>query len=68
MKLIVQIPRYNEKDTLPTMLADIHREIDGAEERQNPLIDKGSGGEPIQSLVIGTTWLMQGFVTRMMVA
>jgi glycosyltransferase involved in cell wall biosynthesis len=42
MKLIIQIPCYNEADTLPSVLADIPRSIDGIDEIEVLVIDDGS--------------------------
>jgi len=42
MKLIVQIPCYNEEGTLPATLADIPREIDGVDTVEILIIDDGS--------------------------
>ncbi len=39
MKLIVQIPCYNEEQTLPQTVADIPREIDGIDEVELLVID-----------------------------
>ncbi len=42
MKLIVQIPCYNEQDSLPQTLADIPREIEGIDAVEILVIDDGS--------------------------
>ena len=42
MKLIVQIPCYNERDTLPATLAAIPRRIEGIDEVEILVIDDGS--------------------------
>lgn len=42
MKLIVQIPCYNEEKTLPQTVADIPRRIDGVDEVEILIIDDGS--------------------------
>ena len=42
MKLIVQIPCYNEEHTLPQTYADIPKEIDGIDEVEVLIIDDGS--------------------------
>lgn len=42
MKLIVQIPCYNEENTLPQTYADIPRRIEGIDEVQVLVIDDGS--------------------------
>lgn len=42
MKLIVQIPCHNERDTLPQVLAEIPREIPGVDKVEVLVIDDGS--------------------------
>ena len=42
MKLCVQIPAYNEEQTLPQTLAEIPRQIDGVDEVEILVIDDGS--------------------------
>lgn len=42
MKLIVQIPCFNEEETLPAVLAGIPREIEGFDEVEILVIDDGS--------------------------
>lgn len=42
MKLIVQIPAYNEATTLPEVLQGIPRQIDGVDEVQILVVDDGS--------------------------
>ncbi len=42
MKLIVQIPCYNEADTLPATLADIPRHVEGVDEVEVLVVDDGS--------------------------
>jgi len=42
MKLIVQIPCYNEAQTLPATLADIPRQIEGIDEVEVLVVDDGS--------------------------
>lgn len=42
MKLIVQIPCYNEEATLPQTLADIPRRIDGIDQVEVLVVDDGS--------------------------
>ena len=41
-KLIIQIPCYNEADTLPATIADLPRTIDGVDEVEILVIDDGS--------------------------
>ena len=42
MKLIIQIPCYNEEETLPVALADLPRDIDGVDEIEYLIINDGS--------------------------
>ena len=42
MKLIIQIPCYNEEDTLPATLADLPRTIEGIDVIETLIIDDGS--------------------------
>jgi glycosyltransferase involved in cell wall biosynthesis len=42
MKLIIQIPCFNEEQTLPTTLAELPREVAGADEVEWLVIDDGS--------------------------
>jgi len=42
MKLIVQIPCYNEEETLPLTVRDIPRQIDGVDQVEILVIDDGS--------------------------
>ena len=45
MKLIIQIPCYNEAETLPETLADLPRHIDGIDVIETLVIDDGSEDE-----------------------
>ena len=47
MKLIVQIPCYNEEKTLPLTVKDIPRQIEGVEEIELLVIDDGSTDETV---------------------
>ncbi len=42
MKLIIQIPCYNEETTLPKVIADLPKKIDGIEAIETLVIDDGS--------------------------
>jgi len=48
MKLIVQIPCYNEEMTLPQTVHDISRKIEGVEEVEILIIDDGSKDQTVQ--------------------
>lgn len=48
MKLIVQIPCYNEKHTLPATVADIPRSIPGIDKVEILIIDDGSSDRTIE--------------------
>ena len=47
MKLIVQIPCYNEEATLPQTLADIPRQIEGIDEVEVLIVDDGSSDNTV---------------------
>ena len=48
MKLIVQIPCFNEEQTLPQTVADIPRQIDGIDELEILVIDDGSSDRTVK--------------------
>ena len=48
MKLIIQIPCYNEEETLPETLGDLPRELDGIETVEWLVIDDGSKDRTIE--------------------
>lgn len=48
MKLIVQIPCYNEEQTLPETVADIPRQIEGIDEIELLIIDDGSTDRTVE--------------------
>ena len=48
MKLIIQIPSYNEEDTLPGTLADLPRSIEGIDQVEWLVIDDGSSDRTIE--------------------
>src|SRR5918999_3599946 len=48
MKLIIQIPCYDEEETLPSTLADLPREIPGIETVEWLVIDDGSTDRTIE--------------------
>jgi glycosyltransferase involved in cell wall biosynthesis len=48
MKLIIQIPAYNEEQTLPLTLSKLPKEIDGIETIETLIIDDGSNDNTIE--------------------
>ena len=48
MKLIVQIPCYNEEKTLPQTVADIPRDIPGIDTVEILIIDDGSSDRTVE--------------------
>lgn len=48
MKLIIQIPCYNEEETLPTTYADLPKKIDGIDEIEYLIINDGSKDRTIE--------------------
>jgi glycosyltransferase involved in cell wall biosynthesis len=48
MKLIIQIPCFNEEDQLPATLADLPRQLDGVDEIEWLVIDDGSTDRTIE--------------------
>ena len=48
MKLIVQIPCYNEEETLPLVLADLPRDIEGIDVVEVLIIDDGSTDQTVE--------------------
>lgn len=48
MKLIIQIPCFNEEETLPATLADLPREVEGFDEVEWLVIDDGSVDKTIE--------------------
>ncbi len=48
MKLIIQIPCYNEEQTLPVVFADLPKQIDGIDEIETLIIDDGSTDRTVE--------------------
>ena len=49
MKLIIQIPCYNEQETLPDVIRDLPRELPGVDRIEYLVIDDGSADKTIQT-------------------
>jgi len=47
MKLIIQIPCFNEEKTLPATLSDLPKKIDGIDRIETLIIDDGSGDRTV---------------------
>ena len=48
MKLIIQIPCYNEEETLPMTFADLPKQIDGIDEVEYLIINDGSKDRTVE--------------------
>ena len=48
MKLVIQIPCYNEEKTLPLVLAELPKKIDGIDIIETQIIDDGSTDKTIE--------------------
>ena len=48
MKLIIQIPCYNEEKTLPATVADLPREIDGIDTIEYLIVNDGSKDRTVE--------------------
>ncbi|MEA2152574.1 MAG: hypothetical protein QOI18_807, partial [Solirubrobacteraceae bacterium] len=48
MKLIIQIPCFNEADQLPQTLADLPREVEGFDVVERLIIDDGSTDDTVE--------------------
>ena len=48
MKLIIQIPCYNEQETLPAVMKDLPRELPGIDKIETLIIDDGSTDRTVQ--------------------
>ena len=48
MKLIIQIPCFNEEETLPVTIADLPRELPGVDEVEWLVIDDGSSDRTVE--------------------
>ncbi len=60
MKLIIQIPCYNEEQTLPVTFGDLPREIEGVDEIEYLIIDDGSSDRTVEvAREIGVTHIIK---------
>jgi glycosyltransferase involved in cell wall biosynthesis len=48
MKLIIQVPCYNEEGTLASVLSELPTKIDGIDEIETMIIDDGSSDKTIK--------------------
>ena len=48
MKLIIQIPCYNEEQTLPMVFRDLPRSVEGIDEIETLIIDDGSTDDTVR--------------------
>jgi len=65
MKLIVQIPCYNEEQTLPQTVHDIPRQIEGIEEVEILVIDDGSTDRTVEvAKEIGVNHIIENMVNK----
>src|SRR3954462_6957257 len=53
MKLIIQIPCFNEEDQLPATLADLPRELPGVDELEWLIVDDGSTDRTVEGARAG---------------
>ncbi|MFZ5908745.1 MAG: glycosyltransferase family 2 protein [Chloroflexota bacterium] len=53
MKVIIQIPAFNEENSLPITLADLPRQLDGVDEVEWLVINDGSADGTIQAAIAG---------------
>lgn len=51
MKLIIQLPCYNEEKTLPETLADLPKHIDGIDEIEYLIINDGSSDKTVETAI-----------------
>jgi len=65
MKVIVQIPCYNEEHTLPATVRDIPRKIDGVDQVEILIIDDGSTDRTIEvAKEIGVNHIIENMVNK----
>ena len=61
MKLIIQIPCYNEEETLLTTLGEIPKQVDGNSEVEILIIDDGSVDKTVE---VAKNWGVQHIVSH----
>ena len=60
MKLIIQIPCYNEEKTLPLTIADLPKQIEGVDEIETLVIDDGSADNTIKlAKALNVTYIVE---------
>jgi len=60
MKVIIQIPCYNEEDTLPRVFRDLPRRVEGIDEIKTLIIDDGSTDGTVQTARrLGVDYIVQ---------
>ena len=65
MKLLIQIPCFNEEDTLPLVLADIPSNIDGIDSIETLVVDDGSSDGTVSvAQELGVDHIVQHNVNR----
>lgn len=65
MKVIVQIPCYNEEETLPATVRDIPRRIDGVDQVEILIIDDGSTDRTVKvAKEIGVDHIVKNMVNK----
>ncbi|MEN8097682.1 MAG: glycosyltransferase family 2 protein [Chloroflexota bacterium] len=65
MKLLIQIPCFNEEDTLPLVLADIPSNIDGIDSIETLVVDDGSSDGTVRvAQELGVDHIVQHNVNR----
>ncbi len=65
MKLIIQIPCYNEEKTLPQTIADLPKTVEGVDEVETLIIDDGSADRTVEvARELGVTHIVRQMNNR----